>query len=87
MRVQTGMSTMDQQATMTIAASVADGRFVGSQGRNRMSAATASAPTTPTSCVRPPAASATGVREALLLTEKPWKKPVAMLAAPSASSS
>ncbi|CFW11700.1 Uncharacterised protein [Bordetella pertussis] len=45
-------------------------------------AATASAPTTPASWVREPAASATGVREALLLTGKPWKKPVARLATP-----
>ncbi|CFU04412.1 Uncharacterised protein [Bordetella pertussis] len=32
--------------------------------------------------MREPAASATGVREALLLTGKPWKKPVARLATP-----
>ena len=45
------------------------------------------APTRPVSCERAPAASATGVREALLLTEKPWKKPAATLAAPRATSS
>ena len=40
------------------------------------------APTTPVTCVRAPAASATGVREELLLMGKPWKKPAARLAAP-----
>ena len=35
----------------------------------------ASAPTTLVSWVRAPAASATGVREPLLLIGKPWKKP------------
>jgi hypothetical protein len=42
----------------------------------------ASAPTTPVSCVRAPAASATGVREALLLIGMPWKKPLARFATP-----
>jgi hypothetical protein len=45
------------------------------------------APTRPVSCVLAPAASATGVREELLLTENPWKRPAAALAAPSATSS
>ena len=43
----------------------------------------ASAPTTPVSCVLAPAASATGVRDELLLIGKPWKKPAARLATPS----
>ena len=34
------------------------------------------------SCVFAPACSATAVREPLVLTGKPWKKPAAMLAAP-----
>ena len=42
----------------------------------------ASAPTTPVSWVLAPAASATGVRDELLLIGKPWKKPAARLAAP-----
>jgi len=42
--------------------------------------------TTPASWVRAPAASATGVRDALLLIGKPWKNPAARLAAPSPSS-
>ena len=52
-------------------------------GRDSSSAAIASAPTTPVSCVFAPAASATGVRDELLLTGKPWNKPAARLAAPS----
>ena len=43
---------------------------------------TATAPTMPVTCVFAPAASATGVREELLLIGKPWKKPAARLAAP-----
>ena len=46
------------------------------------SSATATAPTTPVSCVLEPAASATGVREELLLIGKPWNSPAARLAAP-----
>jgi hypothetical protein len=45
----------------------------------------ASAPTIPVSCERDPAASATGVREALLLIGKPWNSPAARLAVPSAN--
>ncbi|MNT41388.1 hypothetical protein D3C72_1777470 [compost metagenome] len=51
-------------------------------GANISSKATASAPTTPVSWVFAPAASATGVRDALLLIGKPWKNPAARLAAP-----
>ena len=39
--------------------------------------------TTPVSCVLAPAASATGVRDALLVTGKPWNIPAATQAAPS----
>ena len=45
--------------------------------------ATASAPTTPVNCVRDPAASATGVRDELLLMGNPWKNPAARFATPS----
>lgn len=45
------------------------------------------AATTPVSCVRDPADSATGVRELLALMGKPWKRPEATLAIPSATSS
>ena len=40
------------------------------------------APTTPVTCEREPACSATAVRDPLVLTGKPWKKPAAMFAAP-----
>ena len=40
------------------------------------------APTTPVTCERDPACSATAVRDPLVLTGKPWKSPAAMLAAP-----
>ena len=40
------------------------------------------APTTPVTCDLDPACSATAVRDPLVLTGKPWKKPAAMLAAP-----
>ena len=42
----------------------------------------ANAPTTPVSWVFEPAASATGVRDELLLIGMPWKKPAARLASP-----
>ena len=40
------------------------------------------APTTPVTWDRDPACSATAVRDPLVLTGKPWKKPAAMFAAP-----
>ena len=40
------------------------------------------APTTPVTCERDPACSDTAVRDPLVLTGKPWKKPAKMLAAP-----
>ena len=40
------------------------------------------APTSPVTCERDPAWSATAVRDPLVLTGKPWKSPAAMLAAP-----
>ena len=68
---------------MTTAASAVVGRCCSRLGAATSSSATASAPTTPVSCVFAPAASATGVRDELLLIGKPWKKPAARLAAPS----
>ena len=59
------------------------GRFCSRLGASISSRATAAAPTTPVICVRAPAASATGVRDELLLMGKPWKKPAARFAAPS----
>jgi hypothetical protein len=72
---------------MTTAPSAADGRSARSAGANRRRATIASAPTTPVSWVFAPADSATGVREALLLTGKPLKNPAVKFAPPSAASS
>ena len=72
---------------MTIAARADSGRFVVSHGATTSSAAIVKAPTTPASWVLAPAFTATGVREALALTEKPPNRPAPMLADPSASSS
>jgi len=69
---------------MTTAASAADGRSCTMLGTNSSIRAIAPAPTSPVSWVFAPACSATGVRDELLLIGKPWKKPVAVLAAPSA---
>ncbi len=80
-------STSERQAVMTTAARAAVGRLVVMPGTKTSMTAMAMAPTTPVSWVRAPADSATGVREALLLMGKPCTKPVAMLAAPSATSS
>ena len=49
------------------------GRFLSSVGAASSRTLTAIAPTTPVSCVLAPAASATGVRDELLLIGKPWK--------------
>ena len=56
---------------ITTAASALVGRLRSTSGATSSSSATASAPTTPVSWVRAPAASATGVREELLLIGKP----------------
>ncbi|MCY1364241.1 hypothetical protein D9M69_510370 [compost metagenome] len=69
-------------AAITTAASALLGRWRSNSGANSSSRATPHAPMTPLSWVRAPAASATGVRDELLLTGKPWKKPAARLAAP-----
>ena len=47
------------------------GRYWSRSGASTSSSAMATAPTTPVSCVLAPAASATGVREELLLMGKP----------------
>ena len=69
---------------ITTAASALLGRLRKRSGAATRSRATASAPTTPVSWVLAPAASATGVRDELLLIGKPWKKPAARFAPPSA---
>ena len=80
-------SSSPMAAVITTAASAELGRSRTRFGKKSSMSAISTAPTTPVSWVLAPAASATGVREELLLTEKPWKKPAATLAAPSATSS
>ncbi len=69
---------------ITTAASAESGRSRTSPGTATSMTAMAPAPTSPVSCDRDPACSATGVRDELLLTGKPWNTPAATLAAPSA---
>ena len=66
-----GRSAKDRQAAMTTAPSAALGRLCNRVGANISSSAIMRAPMSPVACVREPAASATGVRDALLLIEKP----------------
>ena len=79
-----GISTRLVAATITIAPSVACGRFRSAAGANSSISAITAAPTTPVSWVLAPADSATGVRDELLEIGKPWNRPVARFAAPSA---
>ncbi|MCY1557077.1 hypothetical protein D9M68_938920 [compost metagenome] len=67
---------------MTTAASALFGRCLSRLGASSNSSATPRAPKTPVSWVFAPAASATAVRDALLLIGKPWNRPVAKLATP-----
>ena len=69
-------------APMTTAASTADGRNSVRPGASRMNARMSAAPTTPVSCVREPACSATGVRDDDAETGNPPRSPPAMLARP-----
>jgi len=80
-------STSEVAATMTTAPRVACGRLLVMPGATRSSAMIATAATTPVICVLPPAASATGVRDALALTGNPDVKAPPIFAAPSATSS
>ena len=76
------MSASDRDAAITTAASVACGRLRSSPGTSTSIRTIAAAPTSPVSCVFAPACSATAVREPLVLTGKPWKKPAPRFAAP-----
>ena len=69
-------------AAMTTAASVAAGRNAVTPGASRMKAISSAAPTTPVSCVREPACSATGVRDDEADTGNPPRNPPAMFASP-----
>ena len=77
-----GMSASDREAVITTAASAGCGRFRNRPGSSTIITTISAAPVTPVSWLRAPARSATAVREALVLTGKPWKKPAATLAAP-----
>jgi hypothetical protein len=62
---------------MTTAAKAAVGKLLSSPDPKSRSRVTDKAPTTPVSWVLAPDASATGVRDELLLMGKPWKNPAA----------
>ncbi|MOA59701.1 hypothetical protein D3C78_1843840 [compost metagenome] len=68
---------------ITTAARALFGRSCNRFGATTSSKATATAPTTPVNWVLAPAASATGVREELLLIANPWNSPAARLAIPN----
>ena len=74
-------STSDRPAAMTTAARALAGRSARRSGSATSSTPTRSAPTTPVSWVCAPADSATGVRDALLLTGMPERNPVARFGA------
>ena len=84
-RRRSANSNRPMAAAITTAASALFGRFCSRFGANEQQQRHATAPTTPVSCVFAPAASATGVRDELLLIGKPWNSPAARLAAPSAT--
>jgi hypothetical protein len=71
MRRRSATSMRLMAAAITTAASAVLGRFCSTVGSATNSTAMKSAPTTPVSWVRAPAASATGVRDAVLLIGKP----------------
>ena len=75
-------SASENEAAMTTAASVGCGRFRSSPGANSSNSAMAAAPTSPVTCVLAPFWAATAVRDPLVLTGNPWKKPAATFAAP-----
>src|SRR6266404_8500488 len=82
MRRRSAISNKPRAAAITTAARALVGRFCIKFGASNNSNAIATAPTTPVSWVRAPDASATGVREELLLIGKPLKKPAARFATP-----
>ena len=70
-RIRSVISNKPIAEAITTAANAAEGKFCSRFGATNKSSATLNAPTTPVNCVRAPAASATGVREELLLMGKP----------------
>ena len=68
---------------MTTAASAGWGRSRSSPGAKSSMRRIAAAPTRPVTWLLAPFWAATAVRDPLVLTGKPWKKPAAMFAAPT----
>jgi hypothetical protein len=77
------MSARDIEAEMTTAASAGWGRSRSSPGAYSRRRRMAAAPTRPVTWLLAPFSAATAVRDPLVLTGNPWKKPAAMLAAPT----
>jgi len=71
MRRRSANSNKPMAELITTAASALLGRCLSRLGANTRRSATAMAPTTPVNCVFAPAASATGVRDELLLIGNP----------------
>ncbi|MNI26618.1 hypothetical protein D3C73_803280 [compost metagenome] len=83
MRRRSLTSIRPMAEAITTAAKALVGRSLSRFGATINNTATASAPTTPVNWVFAPAASATGVRDELLLMGKPWNRPLARLATPN----
>ncbi len=81
-RTVAGMSASDSDAVITTAASAGCGRLRNSPGSRTIMRMIRAAPTTPVSWVFAPDRSATAVRDPLVLTGKPWKRPAARFATP-----
>ena len=77
-----GRSASEREAAITTAARVGWGRLRSSPGNEQEHQCDRECTHEPVSCVFAPACSATAVREPLVLTGKPWKRPAAMFAAP-----
>ena len=83
-RATEDQSNSELAATITTAASVADGKNAVTDGARRMNTTIANAPTTEHSCVLAPACSATGVREDDAEIGKPPSNPPATFETPIA---
>ncbi len=73
---------MTSAATITTAARADCGRSLSSELKNTSKITTTPAPMRPVSCVFAPDCSATAVRDPLVETAKPWRKPAVTFAAP-----
>ncbi|MNH17023.1 hypothetical protein D3C79_766760 [compost metagenome] len=82
MRLRSANSNSPSAAAITTAASALLGRCCRRLGATNNRIVTATAPMMPVSWVFEPAASATGVRDELLLIGMPWNSPEARLATP-----